>query len=63
MRRTAALLAVLLVGTAHGEPSFSDWLDAAPGRRAEVAGFERYLAAAGVGGVLASPDLLRNASS
>jgi hypothetical protein len=65
MRHVAALaIAVLaLNGVAAAEPSFDDWLAAAPGRQAEVTAFEHYLDRADVGGVLASEDLLRNASS
>jgi hypothetical protein len=63
MMRAAALAVVLLASGARAEPSFSDWLDAAPRRRAEVAAFERYLDKAHVGGVLGPEELLRNASS
>lgn len=63
-RAAAAAIAVLaLSGAAPAEPSFDDWLAAAPGREADVTAFERYLERAHVGGVLASEDLLRNASS
>jgi hypothetical protein len=64
MRAMIAFAIALLLGvSAYAEPSFSDWLDAAPGRRAEVAAFERYLDKAHVGGVLGPEELLRNASS
>jgi hypothetical protein len=63
MRRAAVFLALAVMGAARAEPSFSDWLNAAPERRSEVAAFEAYLDRAQVGGVLATDLLLRNASS
>jgi len=64
MRWLAFFLAGVAVAEAGwAEPSFQAWRDAVPGRRAEVAAFERYLQRTGVGDVLGSEDLLRNASS
>jgi hypothetical protein len=63
MIRAVALAVVLFASAAQAEPAFSDWLDAVPGRRAEVVALERYLDKAHVGDVLGPEDLLRNASS
>lgn len=65
MRRSVAALFTALVAfqTAAAEPSFSDWMNAAPGRRAEVVAFERFLERNRVDGILPTDDLLRNASS
>lgn len=44
------------------EADFARWLDAAPGRRAEVSSFENWQAVMGVRGVLPTWQLIRTAS-
>ena len=69
MRRVACtLLVAVLFGLvpAKAEPladAYAHWLDAAPGRGAEVQAFKNYLEQQGVGGVLPVSQLLLNATS
>jgi hypothetical protein len=60
-----ALLLTLacLAGVARAGTDFRSWLQDEPARAGEVAAFEAYLRQAGVGDVLPSEDLLRNATS
>jgi hypothetical protein len=46
----------------QGEAEFAAWLEASPGARATVLGFEAWQQAAGVAGVLPSWQLMRTAS-
>jgi len=65
MRRS--LLALLLFAAPclaqADKAAYANWLADEPGRDAEVKAFEDYLTRAGVGGVLASDELLLNATN
>ena len=54
---------LMMVGRAQSESDFRAWLRDDPDRAGEVGAFEDYLGKAGVGGVLATEQLLRNATS
>jgi hypothetical protein len=59
----ACILLIVGQSRAQSESDFRAWLRADPERAGEVTEFERYLRQSGVDGVLATDQLLRNATS
>jgi hypothetical protein len=59
----ACILLVAGQSRAQSESDFQTWLHSDPDRTSEVRAFEAYLRTSGVDGVLATDQLLRNATS